>query len=255
MAISAYRFVQKHMMSESTYVLHHVWCDGRAAHPATLDDYAAMMQAALALFEHTGEATYLSDAQHWRKILERDYADTARGGFYMTASSAADLPLRPQTADDTAVPAGNGVMVGVYYRLAQLTGDPSARDMAEKTARAFSAINPGHYFSRATLIRHSLAVATPLTLHIATGKDGKANDFYYSLRHVSAPHLVHIPAAQTTDLPKTHPVYGKQAQGGATTAYLCPGQSCLPPTTSAESLKDMIKAMRGGRHRPPANDG
>jgi len=255
MAAQAYRFACKHMMAADTGMLRHVWCDGRAAHPATLDDYAAMMQAALALFEHTGEAAYLNDAQRWRGIVERDYADTARGGFYMTADAATDLPLRPQTADDTAVPAGNAVMVGVYYRLALLTGDMAALDTAEKTARAFSALNPGHYFSRATLIRHSLAAAMPLTLYIAAGGDGKAQDFLYGLRHVSAPHLVHIPAPQSAVLPKTHPVYGKTPQDGATAAYLCPGQSCLPPTASADNLKDMIKALRGGRHRPPANDG
>jgi uncharacterized protein YyaL (SSP411 family) len=56
-------------------------------------------------------------------------------------------------------------------------------------------------------------------------------------------------------LPKTHPAYGKNPDGNHTAAYLCPGQSCLPPTNSADSLKDMIKAVRGGRHRPAANDG
>jgi uncharacterized protein YyaL (SSP411 family) len=254
MATAAYRFVRTHMMDAKTQVLHHVWCDGRAAHPATLDDYAAMILAALSLFEQTGDVDYLNDASNWRHILEAEYADDVRGGFYMTAKGADDLPLRPQTADDTAVPAGNGMMVSVYYRIAQLTGDQSARDRAEKTARAYSAINSGHFFSRATLLRHSLAVATPLSLYIAAA-DGGADDFIYNLRHVSAPHLVRIPATHATDLPKTHPVFGKTTQGGMSTAYLCPGQSCLPPTTSAEALKDMIKAVRGGRHRPPANDG
>ena len=253
MAVKAYGFICANMMDAETHILQHVWCEGRAAHPATLDDYAAMMLAALALFEQTGAAHYLQDAQKWRGILESDYADETRGGFYMTPKSATDLPLRPQTADDTAVPAGNGLVVGAYYRLAQLTGDSSAREVAEKTARAFSAIDVGHFFTRATLIRHSLAVATPLSLYIAAGDD--AEDFQHALRHVSAPHLVCIPESHTADLPKTHPAYGKNPDGNHTAAYLCPGQSCLPPTNSADSLKDMIKAVRGGRHRPAANDG
>jgi len=255
LAEKAYRFVCTHMMAAESGVLHHVWCEGRAAHPAMLDDYAAMMQAALALFEHTGAASYLADAQRWRGILERDYADDARGGFYMTAAGAADLPLRPQTADDTAAPAGNAVMIGVYARMAQLTGDMTAQEMAEKTARAFSALNPGHAFSRATLIRHSLAAATPLTLYIAEGADRKTDDFLFVLRHVSAPHLVRIPATQGAALPSTHPAFGKTAQGEESVAYLCAGHSCLPPVTSPDSLKEMVKALRGGRHRPPANDG
>src|SRR5690606_19113916 len=131
-----------------TKQLQHVWCDGKAAHPATLDDYAAMSLAALELFEQTGDHAYIADAQSWCDILETDFADEARGGFFMTPATAKDLPLRPQVSDDTAVPAGNGLMVGVYSKLWQLTGDATARQKAEKTARAFSAINPGHFFSR-----------------------------------------------------------------------------------------------------------
>lgn len=254
MAQSAYRFICAQMMEAKTKRLHHVWCNDVAAHPAMLDDYAAMSLAAIELFEQTGETSYIADAQSWCKILEDDFADTARGGFFMTASSAKDLPLRPQVSDDTAVPAGNGMMVGVYNKLWQITGDAAARQKAETTARAFSAINAGHFFPRATLIRHSLAVATPLSLCLA-GEGVDFADFTHALRHVSTPHLVRLWPDQTADLPETHPVYGKTALDGAVTAYLCPGQTCLPPITNADSLRDTIKSVRGGRHRPPANDG
>src|SRR5690606_28958791 len=136
----AFRFIETHMMMPDGR-LHHTWCAGKGAHPATLEDYAALCDAALALHENTQDKIYLEAARRWAGILLRDYADP-QGGFFMTPAVAADLPLRPRNADDTATPAGNGMIVGVFNRLHGLTGEARWQELAEKTARAFSAFTP-----------------------------------------------------------------------------------------------------------------
>src|SRR6185312_2095995 len=139
-------------MTDSTGRLLHSFRDGRARHPATLDDYADLCRAALALHEATGEGSYLEQAQAWIAILDRHYWDGAGGGYFLTADDTPGLIARSKTANDAAVPAGNGTMVGVFARLYFLTGDTAHRARAEAILRAFSGELERNIFPLATLI-------------------------------------------------------------------------------------------------------
>src|SRR3546814_12482883 len=91
--------------------LHHAWRHGQLKHPATLDDYANMAAAALALQEATGRADYLAQAEDWVALLDRRYWDAVNGGYFLTADHTPDLIVRTQTANDTAAPSSNGTML------------------------------------------------------------------------------------------------------------------------------------------------
>jgi uncharacterized protein YyaL (SSP411 family) len=57
----------------------------------------------------------------------------------MTTSETDEVPrARSKTANDNAIPSGNSVGMLNLLRLAGLTGDPSFRDLAEETGKAFS---------------------------------------------------------------------------------------------------------------------
>ena len=49
--------------------LGHSWRGGALIFPGFALDHAAMMRAALALYEATSEASYLQDARTWRDVL------------------------------------------------------------------------------------------------------------------------------------------------------------------------------------------
>ncbi len=110
---------------------------GRAAHPATLDDYANLSRAALLLFEATGKPGYLARARAWVELVERYYADSA-GGYFVAASDTEGLLTRPKMVQDSATPSGNGTLVEVLARLYYLTGDDAYRARAEATVKAFA---------------------------------------------------------------------------------------------------------------------
>lgn len=252
-AQNAFAFIEQNMM-QADGKLNHVWCQGKAAHAAALDDYAQLAQAALCLYEITAESAYLDHAQRWATIVLQDYADEPRGGFYMSPKDATDLPIRPQQADDSALPAGNAVMVDVLNKLFALTGDDTWRSHAEKTARAFSALSAPQFFSRATLLRYSLNLTAPLSV-VLGGTAGQQADFMTALREISVPHLVVQQAESEQNLPATHPAYGKKSPPGSAMAWICPGQICLTPVTDADTFREMLRATRVGQHRPAANDG
>ena len=80
-------------------------------HRGTLDDYANMARAGIALFEVTGETGYLDEVKSLVAVLDRHFADTDAGGYFVTADDAADLIVRTKHCHDNASPAGNATLV------------------------------------------------------------------------------------------------------------------------------------------------
>ena len=75
--------------------LGHSWRNGRLLFPGLASDFAAMIRAALALFEATGEQAFLDRAVAWQHALDRHYANPENGGYFLTADDAEGLIVRP----------------------------------------------------------------------------------------------------------------------------------------------------------------
>ena len=76
--------------------LGHSWRQGQLKFPGLASDFAAMIRAALALYEATGKKPYLDQALTWQHALDRDYADAATGTYYLTAADAEGLGHPPR---------------------------------------------------------------------------------------------------------------------------------------------------------------
>ena len=112
--------------------LGHSFRAGKTLFPGMASDYAAMIRAALALYEASGERKLLEQALAWQRALDAHYADADTGGYYLTADDAGDLLLRPHSTSDDATPNPNAVAAGNLVRLAVLTGDSAWRDKADR---------------------------------------------------------------------------------------------------------------------------
>ena len=105
MAARAFAFIADDMTRGDR--LGHSWRDGRLLFPGLSSDFAAMIKAALALYEATGERSYLLRASSWQRALDRHYA-AGNGGYFLTADDAEGLVLRPDATTDDATPNPNG---------------------------------------------------------------------------------------------------------------------------------------------------
>ena len=248
---SAFRFITQNMM-ETDGRLWHVFCDGKRAHAATLDDYANMGEAALLFFESTRNAAYLAQAETWAMIAIRDYWDSENKGFFLS-SKQPDLLLRPKTADDTATPSGNGTMVGVLTRLYLVTGKSIYIEYAEGTARAFSGDIMQRFYPLSTYLSNSDFLSHPASIVLA-GKEGRA-EMLAVLKMLSLPHLAVLETQDGKSLPESHPAHGKTAIMGKAAAYVCFGQSCSAPVTDPAALRNLLLHERARRRHEAANDG
>ncbi len=156
-AAQAYRFIRQSMSRDGQ--LGHSWRAESLIFPGFALDHAAMMRAALALFEVTSEPSYLRDAQGWRDVLMSEFLVEETGCLAMTAKAADPLVVRPQPTHDDAVPNANGVFAEALVRLAQIT---EAEDDIRRAAEILSRLVG---VARASPLGHT-SILNALDLHL-----------------------------------------------------------------------------------------
>ena len=231
--------------------LHHAYRAGRARHSAVLDDYAAMIRAALALFEATMQGSYLAQAERWAGTVAAHYHDAENGAYFYSADDAEALIARTRTVVDNATPAGNGVMAQNLARLYLLTGQERYRAGAQEILDAFAADVRRNALAAPSLLNglDLLLNATQLVI-IGEADDPAADALARAAFAAPAANLVLQRLPPGAALPPAHPAQGKGMRDGAATAYVCVGTACSAPITDAPALADAL-ARPGGRGPAP----
>ena len=244
LASDAFDFITTAMM-DSDGRLSHSWRAGRRNHPAIVDDYANLSRAALALFEATDQARYLRQVETWVGVLDRHYWDDAGDGYFLAAADTEGLITRTKTASDSAVPSGNGTMVGVLARLYHLTGKTAYRESADAIVAAFSGEAQRNFFPLATLINNNEILQRALQIVIRGAREDAATAALLRAAHgTSLPNKVLAVIAPGAALAESHPAAGKEAIGGKATAYVCEGPVCSRPITDPAALEADLRRCR-----------
>jgi len=244
LARDAFDFIRRHMVEPDQRLLHS-WRAGRARHPASVDDYANLCRAALALHEAIGNEDFLNQARDWVMILDRYYWDSVEGGYFFAAKDTEGLVARPKTAADSAVPAGNGTLIGVLSRLAMLTGEEAYQHRAEAILETFSGEMGRNFFPLATMLNNVELLAKPLQI-VLVGESG--TPAFEALRRAvydaSLPNRVLVTVSPGSSLPSNHPAAGKGLVDGKPAAYVCEGPVCSLPITDPQTLLETLARVR-----------
>jgi uncharacterized protein YyaL (SSP411 family) len=206
-----------------------------------LSDYGAMSGAALALFEATGRADYVTQAELWIGVLDDQFLDRDNGGYFFTAADGDALIMRPRHAIDDATPSGNALAADALARLYYLTGKETYRQRAEAIHRAFTATEDHDVVGLASLLNAAEVLETGLEI-IVLGDPGDASaQALIHAAHVSGPpHRILHWVAVDQKLPPHHPAFGKRQLDGMATAFVCIRQSCSLPITDVRALKSHL---------------
>jgi uncharacterized protein YyaL (SSP411 family) len=220
--------------------LGHSWRAGQLIFPGFALDHAAMMRAALALHEATGEASYLDRAHAWREVLMHDFLITDTGVLAMTAVNADALVVRPQPSHDDAVPNANGVFAENLVRLAALTGAGEDRRLAEDALSTLSRVaGPaplGHTTILNALDLHLRGLTVVVANDTAGDLTGAARRLPYLERSVSR-------IADGGALAPDHPAKSAAFTGAGAQALVCAGMRCSLPVTTAAELARTTREM------------
>jgi uncharacterized protein YyaL (SSP411 family) len=246
-AEAAFYFVSTRMTSNGRLL--HAYRAGEAKAPATANDYANMIKAALALRSVTGKPDYVERARDWADVLDRHYwaSDPAAGdlgGYYFVADDTNDLIVRPWSGQDEATPNANGVMVSNLIALYLWTGEERYAKRAEATLRAFAGPMAENLLAHMGLLAADLDLIAPAHIVMIVPEGGDAKELRRALSEMSLPGAVVQEVREGESLPASSPAHGKTAIDGKPTAYVCIGPQCSLPVTEPAALVETVKAAR-----------
>ena len=232
LAARAFDFIAKDMTR--TDRLGHSWRAGKLLFPGLASDYAAMIKAALALHEATAEKKYLDRALAWQSAFDRHYANENNGGYYLTADDAEGLVVRPDSTADDAIPNPNGIAADNLIRLAVFTGDESFRAKADRLISGVLSEGAENLFGRISILNAADRRIGGAEIVIAGADDGSLTKAALKLPSITRT-VLRAPSADA--LASSHPAREKiSAAGAGAAAFVCVGQTCSLPVTSAAEL-------------------
>jgi uncharacterized protein YyaL (SSP411 family) len=140
MALRAMQDVEKRLISRDggagVRVARHCK-DDDVRGPGFLDDYAFVGDAALDLYDATGDAHWVTLARALGDTILASFHDPSEGGFFFSADDAERILVRTKDAYDHAIPSGASIAVKLLLRLGALT-DPKYAKPAEAAVESMA---------------------------------------------------------------------------------------------------------------------
>ena len=238
-ARKAFDFIAKEMTRGDR--LGHCWRQGQLLFPGLASDFAAMIRAALALYEATAERGLLEQALAWQRALDTHYADADTGGYYLSADDADDLLLRPHSTVDDATPNPNAVAAQNLVRLVLLAGDDQWRAQADRLIEGILSAAERNLFGHVALL-NALDLRLRAAEIVLTGPAAEG----LAQAALKLPFLdrIVLRARSAADLPATHPAQEKIKAAPESAAFVCVGERCSLPVTDPGQIAAAVAAMR-----------
>ena len=238
-AIRAAEFILTNMRDEDGRLLR-IHAAGRASVPAFLEDYAALADGLLSLYEATADERWFEHARDLADELCRRFWDDADGGFYTVATDGEELIAQRKPSQDGATPSGNSLAAKVLARLYALTADAQHADRLEAMRHSFSPF----LVKAPTMLGLFVCVHDWLAQHRAVALIGDPDDpeLHQIRRNLwTAPPRPTVLMQRRADARSTIPqLADKPAVQGRPTAYVCHAFACSAPVHSARELDTVI---------------
>jgi uncharacterized protein YyaL (SSP411 family) len=217
------------------------WRDGKAAHNATLEDYAALILGLLALYQADSQARWFSTARVLADEMVAHFRDPS-GGFFDTRDDHESLILRLKDTQDNAIPSGNALAALALLQLSAYTGSGEWRSIAEEMLGNIMAIAQRYPTSFGQWLSAVDFAVGPIQ-EVAILGETKSPGFQalaavlaqtYRPRMVSALSTC-PPGKGSPELLANRPLQNRQA-----TAYVCQGFVCQKPVNLPEALANLL---------------
>jgi uncharacterized protein YyaL (SSP411 family) len=226
-AVAAWRFVMKNLCDVASKAVYRRWREGERAVNGFLDDYAALLQAHLDLYETTFEASYLDMARWVADAMLERFEDAQSGGLFSSPESP-NLVLRLKEDYDGAEPAGNSLAACALLRLAGYAQDEPYREAALRILQGFASRLEQQPLTLPQMLCAWMYELAPKRQVVIAGPSPEP--FLDEIRKRFLPATLVFVNPLKGALAAMTPVDGK------TTAYVCENYACQLPVTSVEEL-------------------
>ncbi len=215
--------------------------DGKAGENyGVLDDYGGVAEGFLALFQISGDETWLILAGMLLVVAIQHFSD-AEGGFFDTADDAAALVNRPRDPADGAEPSGWFMVANACGTYAAITGVAEYREVAERALTIVSDLAPrapracGWGMAAVSALLHG-----PIEIAIVGDpEDPRTRGLRMVALAATAPGAVLALGEEGSQTPLLR---DRTLIDSSPAAYVCRGFTCELPTTEMRVLARQVSA-------------
>ena len=246
--------------ANASFLLDSLWRNGdlRRAHRGRasnvrgyLEDYAALTDGLLSLYEATFDARWFARGQEVAAAMIDLFWDSDGQTLLDTARDAEQLLARPKERWDNATPSGTSLACTALLRLWALTGEQRYETIARTDLARSAAILGEHAVGLGYMLSAlDLYLAPPNEVAIIGSPEGPdTQDLLRPLRTAYLPNAV-LACADPQDRTAIQAIpllWDRPQLNGRPTVYVCRGFVCDLPTTDIAAVLSQLGAQpRGG---------
>ncbi|RZM20480.1 MAG: thioredoxin domain-containing protein, partial [Pedobacter sp.] len=236
-------FLLKKMRDSRNGRLWHTYKNGRARQPAFLDDYAAVIDGLLALYQATFTESWLTEADQLMQYVLTNFADSTVDDltgpdpmFFFTDKNGEELIARRKDLFDNVIPSSNSMMAENLYALSLLLDRPH---YAERADQMLGRIQPLVQQNADYLTNWAaqFALRARPTAEIAI-VGPEADQFRAELDAEFYPNKVLCGTSDASELPL---LQQRGPVNGQTAVYVCYNRACQLPVTSVTDVWKLVR--------------
>jgi uncharacterized protein YyaL (SSP411 family) len=238
LAVSNMDFLLRSFRNNKSGAFFHTYKNGKAKTPAFLDDYAALVQAQLALQEITGDKKYLKEAAEITEYVIRHFSDEDGIFFYYTHEEQKDVIIRKKEIYDGATPSGNAMMANNLLYLSVVFDKTDWRKRFNEMIKSLSDVirkYPTSFGHWASLLQ---AMIKDLPEIVLTGE--KNVELRNRILAIFIPYRI----VQSTEEPDNEfPLLKGKPLADQPLIFLCKNYGCLPPVNDLSAFIRLLKTV------------
>ena len=216
--------------------------DGTARIDAFLEDYAAVGNAILSVYETTLEPRWLDEAI-WitERVVELFWDDTG-GIFHDGPKDGEVLAVRARDLMDNATPSGNSLAVELLIRSAHLFGEERYRDIAHRVLDREAGLMARFPAAFGRLLGAlNQIVSDPVEIAIVGARDdARTLELLQATLSPYMPNRTIAGKAPGEELSHRLPVLEGRDRGVEPVAYVCEHYACKAPVSDAIALAEQL---------------
>lgn len=217
----------------------HTFKDGKASLTAYLEDYAAVCQGYIHLYQCTFDEQYIEKAKILAEYVLANFYDPNEGLFYFTDQNSEKLIARKKEIMDNVIPSSNSIFIESLYVLGHLFENMTWVDLAEKAIQAVSKLTAAEPYYMAQWGSLSILNLIGLTEIAILGPE--SHKFKVELNSFLLPNMV---VCGLTNGESMIPLLKRPfPESGKTAIYICRDFTCLAPVYSVEEAVKLITAF------------
>jgi uncharacterized protein YyaL (SSP411 family) len=240
-ALRAGEFVLTKLITADGRV-HRTYKNGQSKLNGYLEDYAALIDALLELYQTTFDARWFVTARKLADVVLAQFP-APEGGFFDTSEDHEALVVRPRSVQDNAVPSGSGKMSLVLVKLAAYTGDARYDEAARRSLRLLTNAVQQYpqAFGESIGAMEMLVVGLREVAIVGNPAEASTRELLSEIVKPYRPNT--ILALSTEVVAEEHEIpllSYRTLRGGQPTVYVCRQFVCQLPVTTRAQVRELL---------------